>query len=45
VIRNAVCAEADVVADLRRDAHAGGVPTFLSFQAAAAAIAAVEGLA
>ncbi len=45
VIRNAVCADADVIADLRRSAHAGGVPTFLSFQAAAAAIAAIEGLA
>jgi acyl-CoA synthetase (NDP forming) len=45
VIRNAICAEADTVARLRRTAHAGGVATFLSFQAAAAAIAANEGQA
>lgn len=43
VIRNAICAEADTIARLRRTAHAGGIATFLSFQAAAAAIAASEG--
>jgi acyl-CoA synthetase (NDP forming) len=43
VIRNAICAEADTIARLRRTAHAGGVATFLSFQAAAAALAASEG--
>jgi len=40
ILRNAICAQDHVIAKLRRTAHAGGVATFLSFQAAAAAIAA-----
>jgi hypothetical protein len=43
VVRNAICGEADVVARVRRAAHEGGVPTFLTFEAAATAVAAMSG--
>jgi len=42
ILRNAICADGNVIDRLRRTAHAGGVATFLSFQSAAAAIAAVS---
>ena len=44
VIRNSICAEGDIITGLRRTAHAGGVATFLSFEAVAAAIAAISRL-
>ena len=43
VLRNAICADDEIIERLRRTAHQGGVATFLSFQAAAAAIASVAG--
>ncbi|HLG89201.1 MAG TPA: acetate--CoA ligase family protein [Alphaproteobacteria bacterium] len=43
VLRNSICAEGDAIARLRRTAHEGGVATFLTFDAAAAALAAVQG--
>ncbi len=42
VLRNAICAEGDAIARLRRTAHEGGVATFLSFDAAATALASVQ---
>ena len=43
VLRNSICAEGDAASRLRRSAHEGGVATFLGFEAAAAALAAVQG--